>query len=89
MHKLTRAQQIKFTNCTVGLHDCLCDCDKPALHSATILLKQLAPELLQEEKDHLKRCLGTTTGPVEEECGVTGEDLEKLFAEDTGEDLDG
>lgn len=86
MSKLSRKDQIKIVNSFVSTHDLKCECDKPALHCAEILIKQLKDELTTDEKDHLKSCLGTATDHTEDNGGVTGEDLEKLFAEDGGDD---
>lgn len=86
MHKFTKKDQIQLVNLFVGGHDLKCQCDKPALHSAEILLKQLSGELTSSEKQHLQKCLGTTTDHTEENGGVTGEDLEALFADPGGDD---
>lgn len=85
MSKISRKDSIKITNAFVAIHDLKCECDEPAVHSLKILLKQLEPELTSQQKQEIKKCLGTTTVQEEEDGGVTGEDLERIFAEDTGE----
>nr|UHS18286.1 MAG: hypothetical protein [Betatorquevirus sp.] len=91
MHKFSRKDQIKFINCLVGVHDLKCECNKPAYHSFEILAKQLAPELTTEEKDHLKKCLGTTTtdAAVGDHGDDFGDDLETVFADDITEEETG
>lgn len=75
--------QLQYINCIVGVHDLLCNCYSPAFHAASILLKQLAPELKKEEKQQLQQCLTEETGTVEEETtGFDIGDLEKLFGEE-------
>lgn len=89
MHKFSKKDQIQLVNCFVGIHDIKCNCEKPAVHCAEVILKQLNTELTPQEKEHLKSCLGTTTDPTattEENGGVTGEDLEALFADAGGDD---
>ncbi len=82
----TKESQLKFINCVVGCHDLCCTCYNPLYHSCKIILNQLAPELTKEDKHQLKQCLGEDTTTKDDDIGVTGEDLEKLFAQDDGED---
>lgn len=72
----------------MAIHDLKCECDEPAVHSLKLLLNQLKPELTSTQKEEIKKCLGLTGDQEEEDGGVTGEDLERIFAEDTG-DKDG
>ncbi len=65
----------------MAIHDLKCECDEPAVHSLKLLLNQLKPELTPTQKQEIKKCLGTTGDPEEEDGGVTGEDLERIFAE--------
>ncbi len=89
MHKLTKNEQLKLVNLFVGGHDLLCECEKPAVHSLNILLHQLKEELTTEDKEYIKKCLGsTTTEDTAADAGLTGEELEKLFSED-GDDETG
>lgn len=69
----------------MAIHDLKCECNEPAVHSLQILLNQLKPELTSTQKQEIKKCLGTTGDQEDEDGGVTGEDLERIFAEDTGD----
>lgn len=83
----TKKDQLKFINCVIGIHDLKCECANPLFHSSHILLKQLAPEIKQQEKQQLKRCLGDEdTIKEDEDIGITPGDLEQLFAEDDAAD---
>ncbi len=86
------ALEKQLINTFVGNHDLICMCDNPAYHSLQILIKQLKPELKQEEIKQLQLCLGeetTTTAANAEDTGIDIGDLEKLFGEDdAGEDVD-
>lgn len=81
----TKEEKLKFINCVVGCHDLCCTCYNPLYHSTKILIQQLAPELTKEDKHQLKQCLGDDITTKEEDIGISGEDLEKLFEEDDGE----
>lgn len=71
----------------VGTHDLLCECYNPLFHSAKIILKQLAPEITDQERQQLQECLGTKDTTKEEDAtGIDIGDLEKLFEEDDGDD---
>lgn len=88
-----KKDQLQFINCVINVHDLKCECQNPLFHATRILLKQLAPEITQQEKQQLQQCLGdpATTTTVEDTGFDTG-DLEKLFGEDDGdgeEDLTG
>ncbi len=88
-----RRIKLELTNLAVGNHCLVCDCNKPTFHTAKILLQQLSPELSPEEKKQLKECLsidgGTTSKTVGTNTGIEeddfGEELEKLFQEDTAD----
>lgn len=87
-----RAKKLKWINCIVHVHDIHCDCTSPLEHTICEILQQ-EPEIKfnNQERDLLKKCLGTTT---EEDHGdgidAFGDgELEALFNEDTGEDATG
>lgn len=88
---ISKPLQLKFTNAVCHLHGLICNCDQPVFHSSKLLLNQLQPELPTTKKQELQKCLGIT--PEEEDGAAAGldfgEDLEKLFAEDTEEDTMG
>ncbi len=86
MTSLSKPKQIQFMNCIVGIHDFACKCSSPALHSAKIILKQLNPDLTEEERNQLKKCLGTTTDRTDAAGDAAGEDLEAVFGEAFDED---
>lgn len=69
----------------MAIHDLKCECNEPAVHSLKLLLNQLKQELTPQQKEEIKKCLGSTGDQEEEDGGVTGEDLERIFAEDTGD----
>lgn len=69
-------------------HDMWCACQQPLKHTAAIIFHHAKPtNFSAEETKEIKKCLGDTTGD-EDLGGVTSEDLEKLFAEDTNGDDD-
>lgn len=88
----TKQKENYLINGFVTSHDYLCDCEKPAFHCLNILAKTLGPQLQQQDKQQIIKCLGTT-----EENAVTTQDadaigigdLEKLFTDDFTEDDDG
>ncbi len=80
--KNTKATQLALVNSFVATHDLACICQKPAIHCLHILLKQLQPELTEEDKNQIKQCLGTETTGQEEDVGFDLEGLDTLFAED-------
>lgn len=87
-----RAKKLKWINFLVHAHDIHCDCPAPLEHTICEIIQQ-EPELKfnNQEKDLLKKCLGTTT---EEDHGGDIDDfgdgeLERLFTEDAGEDTTG
>ncbi len=70
-----RRDELKFINIICGVHDTLCDCYSPVQHASKILQKHL-----EQQQCHTD----TTTAAVEDDHGLDfGEDLEKLFAQDT------
>lgn len=86
--KNNKATKLALINSLVGNHDLVCCCQNPLLHLHNIILEQLAPELTPQQKQQIKQCLGPdTTGAEEDASGDIGDlDLEKLFADDTGEE---
>lgn len=87
----TKNKEKSLINSFVGSHDLVCYCNNPALHCLQILIKQLKPELKQEEINQLKQCLGDdhTTTETAEDTGYDIGDLEKMFGEDdAGEEDD-
>lgn len=83
----TKKEQLQFTNCVVSVHDLACNCPNPLYHATHILLKQLAPDLHQEEKNQLKQCLGEDAGTsAAGDIDLDAGDLEKLFEQDITED---
>lgn len=84
-------KKLQLLNGITTLHDFVCCCDNPLIHTSQILLQQLSKEASKEDKNQLIKCLGHTTeeghGPEEDILGDV--DLEALFAEDTGEDTTG
>lgn len=85
MTSFSKKTQIQLVNSFVGNHDLCCDCSKPALHCLQTICNQLKDELTTTEKQEIIKCLGTTTTDADP-GDVDGEDLERLFAEDTGDD---
>lgn len=89
---LTTHQKKQLINTFVGNHDLICQCHNPAVHCLNILIDQLKPELQPQEIKQIKQCLGDApTTPEEDDTGIDGVDLEKLFGnqeEDDGEDDD-
>nr|QOI17548.1 hypothetical protein [TTV-like mini virus] len=86
-----KQQENQFVNSIITNHDLCCGCNNPAYHSLYILTKKLAPELKEQEKNQLKKCLGEehTTAADGVEGDLTFGDLDKLFEEDFTEDADG
>lgn len=85
----TKQLELQLVNAFVSSHDLTCHCKNPAYHCLWILTKQLSKELLPEEKNQIKQCLGedhTTT--VEDTTGLATEDLEEIFGQDAEEDTD-
>ncbi len=83
--------QLQITNSLIHCHDLACDCDDPTFHSTYLILQQLGKEFPENQRQKLKQCLGDTdTDVLGEPTGDDlGEDLEKLFAEDTEKDPTG
>lgn len=84
----TNQKKLQFINGITTLHDFICCCDNPLIHSSQILLQQLSKEASNEDKNQLIKCLGTTT---EEDHGdaadILGDvDLDAFFADDTTQD---
>lgn len=85
----TKQKEKSLINSYVTSHDLTCDCSNPAFHCALILLKHLGPELNQQDKQQLKKCLGEeTTTTKEDDIGIDAGDLEALFANDGEEEED-
>lgn len=82
-----RQRELKIINSFCNNHDLCCDCESPLFHCWEIISKQLKKEITEDQKKQIKKCLG-----MEEEDGTVadtediGEDLEKLFDEDFGEE---
>lgn len=86
-----KQNQLQFINCTIGIHDLNCTCNNPGFHVLKILATQIGKELNNTDKNTIKQCLGDTTDQPTTAAGEDdlGEDLERLFAEDTLEESDG
>ncbi len=86
----TKAKQLALVNGFVKDHDYICQCSNPAFHCLLVLTKQLAPELKPEEKQQIKECLTTTTEEPTGDADIPDiGDLERIFAEDDTEDVNG
>ncbi len=77
--------QLQITNSLIHSHDLACDCNDGIFHSSLIILKQVGKEFSPKQQQILKQCLGdgdaaVTTTDVGDDLG---QDLEKLFEEDT------
>ena len=84
----TKQNQLQLTNAAITCHDLTCSCNNPGFHTLLTLTKQIGPELTEQEKTQLIKCLGITTADTarteEEDHGL--EDLEELFAEGATDD---
>lgn len=85
-------RDLDWVNAITSIHDLQCSCDTPLEHTINTIVKQ-EPNLrfTKEDKQLLQKCLtsgdqDTTTDAVD---GFGDGELEKLFAEDVGEDLEG
>lgn len=88
--KSTRHANLDWINAVCALHDLHCNCDKPLQHTVVGIIEQESSlKFTPKDSEKIKQCLTSTEGPgdVVEEFG--GEELEALFAADTGEDGDG
>ncbi len=82
-----RKNQLKFINLCIGAHDIGCDCDTPGFHTLKLLTQQIYPELEDNHKKEIKNSLGGEDDAAA--AGGTddlGEELERLFAQDTTDD---
>ncbi len=71
-------------------HDLWCHCEDPPKHLMIIINKNSRAPKPESEIDNLKCLLtgeGGTATHTEDDAGFNEGDLEKLFAEDTGDDL--
>lgn len=82
-----KKQQLQFINCCIGIHDLNCTCNNPGFHTLKLLAQQIGPELNQQDKNTIKKCLGgDEDGKPADVDGIDFGDLEKLFEEDDTED---
>ena len=84
------AVQKQFLNTICGNHDLICCCDEPLKHTALLIFEKAKPtNFTEQQKKLIKKCLGEEDGDgalaTTDTAFDTG-DLEKLFADDTGED---
>lgn len=88
--KWTQKQKINnWMNLLAHVHDNNCNCDEPLQHTIHIILEKEPNIQFQEStKQLLKKCLGTEDSKEDGDDvdGLGIGDLERLFAEDTGED---
>lgn len=88
-----RQKNLKWSNQLVHLHDTFCYCDSPLQHTiAKILLDEPTIKFNTQETDLLKKCLTTPEDPVTDgadDGGFAPGDLERLFSNDDGEDIEG
>lgn len=84
-----RQLQLQWVNNIVQTHDLICNCNKPLEHAIYCIFKQ-EPDLRinKETKELIEKCLTTQDGgrdvDIVDEFGE--EELNALFAEDTGDD---
>lgn len=82
-----KEQQLQWINGLVHYHDIYCGCDGPLEHTIIGITKQEKNlRFTDEEKKYLKKCIFTEDGQEEDVIGE--EDLDALFAIDTGEEKD-
>ncbi len=85
------AQQKQLLNTLVGNHDLICCCDEPLKHIFVLIAEKAKPtNFTEQQKKLIKQCLGEedTAGDQEDHTGfdIDSGDLEKLFADDDGEE---
>lgn len=85
-----KQQETDLLNAFCSCHDLTCHCKNPLFHCLQIIASRLGPELKAQEKQQIKECLGDTTATKDGDAGdLDIGELEKLFAQDTTEDVDG
>ncbi len=81
--------QINWVNSIVHIHDLQCACDDPLEHTISTIFKQEKNlRFNEQEKAFMQKCLTTTeetTGDKDED-GFGDGDLERIFAQDIGEE---
>lgn len=82
-----KQQQLQWINGLVHYHDSLCGCDGPLEHTILAITKQEKNlRFTDEEKKQLKKCIFTED--TQEEDVIGEDDLDALFAIDTGDEKD-
>lgn len=85
-----KALQNQLLNSIVGNHDLICGCEDPLKHISILIFEKAKPKNFTEnQKKIIKQCLGEEDadgGDQKDGEDITGEDLERLFAEDTTAD---
>lgn len=86
-----RGKKTQWMNLLAGIHDCHCECSHPITHTILLCFEQENTHpFTTPERDFLQKCLtGTVASNAAGDQGIdafTGEELEKLFQEDTDAD---
>lgn len=84
-------RDLDWINTVTAIHDLQCACDQPLEHTIIQITKQ-EPNLRfsKEDKELIKKCLTGGDQPTTDAVDDFGDgELERLFAEDVGEDVAG
>ena len=82
--------QLQYVNTLVNIHDLNCGCDSPLECTVlTIYNQEKDLKFTKQEKQQLRKWLTTTEeNTTQEEDAIGDGDLERLFADDFGEEKD-